>query len=382
MSELSWLLRAARRHPLVVDALFQALLIMVTATWIWPAQRDAALALLLTIGMCVPLVWRRRHPLAVFLGVAAVAFAQWRVHIQLAADLALLVAFYTVAAYRSTRETLLAAGVLELGVVLASVHWSPRWFDSFIFLSALVVVAGVLGVNTRIRRAYLASLEERAVRLEAERDQQAQLAAAAERARISREMHDVVAHSLTVMVALADGAAFHTRPDPDRAVDAVAKLSATGRTALAEMRRLLGILCTADDPRLRPQPGIGQLDELVGQVRAAGLPVTLVLEGDPSTVPSGAQLAVYRLVQEALTNTLKHAGRAASARVRLRFAAGTVDVDVSDTGTGTGNGASRDGHGIAGMRERAAIYGGEVSAGPDPDGGWRVRTLLHLDAVR
>jgi signal transduction histidine kinase len=235
-------------------------------------------------------------------------------------------------------------------------------------------------MNMRIRRAYLASLEERAARLEAERDQQARLAAAAERARISREMHDVVAHNLTVMVALADGAAYAARTSLDRAIGAMENVSAIGRTALVEMRRLLGVLRTAGEPQLRPQPGIGQLDELLDQVQAAGLSVTLVLDGDPSTVSTEAQLTVYRLVQEALTNVLKHAGPAASASVRLGFTSSTVSLDVSDTGTG--NGLSHpDGHGIAVMRERAAIYGGSLSAGPDPRGGWRVRAVLDVDGA-
>jgi signal transduction histidine kinase len=367
MSDLRGLRELARRHPWVVDALFPALVLAL-------GPHTSVLSGVISAALCLPLIVRRRYPVAVFGVLAAVAFVQWLADIRVSADVALLVGFYTVAAYRSWRWTAAATAVLEFGVLLASLRWAPGLLDSMIFLSAMVVAAGVLGVNMRTRRAYLASLEERAVRLEAERDQQARLAAAAERARISREMHDVVAHSLSVMIALADGAGYA----PDRAGEAMASVSATGRTALAEMRRLLGILRAPDESELHPQPGVGELDELVEKIRAAGLPVTLVLDGDPSPVPAGAQLTVYRLVQESLTNTLKHAGPGASAQVRLSFTPYAVCVDVSDTGLSAKAG---HGHGIAGMRERAAIYGGELSAGPDPAGGWRVRALLTLDSA-
>ena len=225
--------------------------------------------------------------------------------------------------------------MLELGAVLAVLRWSEDgWFRAFVGLSALTVAAGVLGTSVRHRRALLASLEDRAARLELERDQQGLLAAAAERARIAREMHDIVAHNLTVMIALADGAVFAAERAPEKATTAMETVSATGRQALAEMRRLLGVLREDEVERtlLRPSPGVPQIDQLVEQVRAAGLPVTLEVAGDGRALPAGAQLTVFRLVQEALTNTLKHAGASAAARVRLRYAGDGIDVEVTDTG--------------------------------------------------
>jgi signal transduction histidine kinase len=244
----------------------------------------------------------------------------------------------------------------------------------------------LLGLTVSTRRAYLAELEERARRLERERDQQAQLAAATERARLARELHDIVAHNLAVMIALADGAAFTATVAPERAADAMQQVSGTGRQALAEMRRLLGLLRDSQPPQapseLAPQPGLEDLDELVDQVRAAGVRVTLTRAGVAGAWGPGAGLAVYRIVQEALTNTLKHAGPQASAQVRLRYTAAGVDLEITDDGAGRPAqpaAATAGGHGLAGMTERAASYGGEVQAGPCRGTGWRVRARLRFD---
>ena len=258
-----------------------------------------------------------------FAVLALVAFGQWLANVKLATDLALLIALYTVAAHESRRARAARRGRARGSArVLAALRWQPDGgFRQFIALSALTVAAALLGTSVRHRRALLASLEDRATRLELERDQQGQLAAAAERARIAREMHDIVAHNLTVMIALADGAVFAADRAPEKATSAMETVSATGRQALSEMRRLLGVLREDDgDAALVPQPGVPQIDQLVEQVRAAGLQVTLEVAGDGRALPAGAQLTVFRLVQEALTNTLKHAGASAAARVRLRYA--------------------------------------------------------------
>ena len=334
--------------------------------------------LLFSAALALPLIWRRRYPMRVFLVLAAVAFAQWVVQVNVVADVALLIALYTVAANESRTKTILAAAVLELGAILAAV--SDGGFREFVGLSALSVAAGVLGTSVRHRRALLASLEDRAARLELERDQQGLIAAAAERARIAREMHDIVAHNLTVMIALADGAVFAAERTPEKATSAMETVSATGRQALAEMRRLLGVL--RDDEQtstLVPQPGVPQIDQLVEQVRAAGLPVTLEVAGDGRALPAGAQLTVFRLVQESLTNCLKHAGASAVARVRLRYAADGVDVEITDNGPGRSRPAESGGRGLDGMRERAAVYAGTVEAGPRAGGGWTVHARLSLD---
>jgi signal transduction histidine kinase len=329
------------------------------------------------VALSLPLVWRRRHPTLVFAVLAAVAFVQWAVQVDSHADVALLIALYTVAANESRAKALAAAAILELGAVLVAV--SDGGFREFVGLSALSAAAGVLGTSVRNRRALLASLEDRAARLELERDQQGLLAAAAERARIAREMHDIVAHNLTVMIALADGAVFAAERTPEKATSAMETVSSTGRQALAEMRRLLGVLRDEKSSTLVPQPGVPQIDQLVDQVRAAGLPVTLEVAGDGRALPAGAQLTVFRLVQEALTNCLKHAGASAVARVRLRYAADAVDVEVTDNGPGRAQPADSSGRGLDGMRERAAVYAGTVEAGPRASGGWRVHARLSLE---
>jgi signal transduction histidine kinase len=249
----------------------------------------------------------------------------------------------------------------------------------------------LLGVSVRHWRNSLSTLTERAEQLERERDQQARLAVAAERTRIAREMHDVVAHSLSVMVTLSEGAALKLAAEPERANRAMRQVSATGHQALGEMRRLLGVLRTEDAPEPRqPQPGLAQLDGLLDQVRATGLTAELAVTGTPVALPPGAELTVYRIVQEALTNTLKHAAGPTRVSVAIARRPDAVTVDVHDDGAcrsaGTpGHGLAGHGlagHGLAGMRERAAVYDGAVSAGPDPaGGGWRIHARLPLAAT-
>jgi signal transduction histidine kinase len=366
--------RSLSRHPLVADALLA--LAVLTVSMLGVTRHHLVASVAFTLALVTPLVWRRSAPLPVFLVIAAVAFAQWLAGFSLTADVALLIAIYTVAAHESRRRLALAAAILETGIVLATLRWAdgPDLLV-FVFLTGMATAAVVLGVNMQTRRAYLASVEERAAQLERERDQQGQLAAAAERARIAREMHDIVAHNLSVMVALADGAGFMAESDPQRTADAMERVSRTGRDALGEMRRLLGVLRDDGEAALAPQPGLADLDELLQQVRAAGLRVTLETSGSPIALGSGAELTVYRLVQEALTNTLKHAGPQAQATVRLRYEPDGIDVEVTDDGRGRAR-VSAGGQGLSGMRERAAVYGGSIDAGPAADGGWRIHTRL------
>jgi signal transduction histidine kinase len=369
-----------RRYPIAIDLALVGGILLLTVPDVVNDRRHRGAVIVFTIALVVPLLWRQRRPVPVFLLLASVAFAQWLFDVKVIADAALLIALYTVALHESRRRALLAAAVLELGALLVVLRWSEDgWFRPFVGLSALAMTAGVLGTSVRHRRALLASLEDRATRLELERDQQGLLAAAAERARIAREMHDIVAHNLTVMIALADGAVFAAERAPEKATTAMETVSATGRQALTEMRRLLGVLREDEvEAVLEPQPGVPQIDQLVEQVRAAGLPVTLEVAGDGRSLPAGAQLTVFRLVQEALTNTLKHAGASAVARVRLRYAGDGIDVEVTDTGRGARAGAP-GGQGLEGMRERAAVYAGTVEAGPRSGGGWRVHAHLWLE---
>jgi signal transduction histidine kinase len=350
-----------------------------------PHRHVTAIFLLLALS-ATPLVVRRLWPLPVFAVVLALnaGVGLWAHAVN---GPALLIALYTVAALRPRRDALVCAGVLELAVVIGLLLFagSSWWFDA-IFTSGMVAAALGLGLYSATRRAYLAELHDRAERLERERDQQGALAAAAERARIAREMHDIVAHNLTVMVTLSDAAVAASAASPERATEVMRTVSATGRRALADTRRLLGVLRQrpGQDPavNLQPVPDLAQLDQLIEQVRSAGLDTTLEILGAAPDVPAGVQLTVYRLVQEALTNTLKHGGAGAHATVRLQYLPGELRVDIDDDGAGAAAPAPASvGSGLVGMRERVHAYGGDVRAGPGQPGGWKVSARLQLDSA-
>ncbi|MFE6056749.1 sensor histidine kinase [Kitasatospora sp. NPDC056446] len=399
----------SRLPPVLWDSLLPALLLLHIVTTRTPRELPQALAL--TAALALPLLWRRRAPLTVFGAVAAAAFVQWLTGVQLPADAALLVALYTAAANSGRRGTLVAGAVVEAGVLLACLRWATEgaFLTPFVAVTAMVVAAAVLGVNVRTTRAYLAAVEGRAARLEREQEQQARLAVAEERTRIAREMHDIVTHNLSVMVALTDAAVYAQHRAPDKATTAMLQVSETGRQALTDMRRSLGILRTDEpDAERHPPPGIAQLEALAEQMCAAGLPTRVELRGGHAHIPATAQLTVYRLVQEALTNTLKHTPAGTRAKVRIGCTTESVTVDVTDSGpcpappgatprgvtppgatppgaapagasfTAASLTAAPAGHGIPGMRERSAAYGGTLRAGPLPGGGWRVRTRLLL----
>ncbi|RAY15353.1 sensor histidine kinase [Actinomadura craniellae] len=348
-----------------------------------PPNEWACLAL--TLMLCLPLALRRRWPRGVFAFVALVSFVQWLVGIQaLPANLAVLVAMYTMAAELSLRWAVAAWAVVELGALLEvlrevdSRDWDAHR-DMFLSWSFFVAAWWILGVYIRTRRAYYSSVEERAERAERERDTQVQIAMAAERARIARELHDVVAHNVSVMVVQADGASFAIETDVERARRALETIGDTGRHALAEMRRLLGVLREDDDAgSYAPQPGVEQLADLVEQIRSAGLPLEFEVAGVPLELSEGRQLTVFRVVQEALTNTLKHGGPRASAQVRLHYGDDALEVRVTDDGRGAAAPGDGAGHGLVGMRERVAVYGGSVRAGPRPGGGYEVVALIPV----
>jgi signal transduction histidine kinase len=333
-----------------------------------------------TAALSLPLLLRRRQAMLVFVGLALIAAVQWLIADPQLADAALLVALYGVALRGSLLEFVVAGVVLEAGAVMAAVKWAPSDpVKVWIGLSGLATAAGVFGITVRQRRALLASLHERASRLEFERDQEGRLAAAAERNRIAREMHDVVSHNLSVMVALADGASYAAEASPEQAAQATRQISATGRDALLEMRSLLGILRDDVVQRpLEPQPRLGELQKIVERVRAAGVPVRVDIDGDPTALPEGIQLAVFRVAQEALTNTLKHAARPTVVSLSLCCGPDRVELEAIDTGPPSDDPAS-DGRGVHGMRERALAYGGSLEAGPRAEGGWGVRMQLRLE---
>ncbi|BAJ26428.1 MULTISPECIES: histidine kinase [Kitasatospora] len=344
-------------------------------------------------ALLLPLLWRRRRPAAAFAAVTAVFLAQWSLGAALRADAALLLALYALALHGRLRDLAWACAVTALGIGLVAVRLSAAvsvW-DVLFFLAAAVTAAVALGIAVRVRRAQLAGLRERAARLEVERDQRSRLAAAGERARVAREMHDIVGHNLSVIITLADGGAYAARSAPERGQEALALIGDAGRQALGELRRMLGVLREhGDGPGLAPQPGVADLAELCGRIRAAGPEVVHRTEGDLAALDRGVQLVVYRIVQEALTNTLKHAGPRTRCRVSVSLAGPRLLVRIDDDGppaTGPAPvpapGSPPDtppdeGQGLTGMRERAALYGGTVSAGPAPGGGWSVRADLNV----
>ena len=338
---------------------------------------------LLMLALIPPLVLRRTFPRTVFAFVALVSFVQCLLGIfPVPGNIAVLMGLYTVTAGYSFRWGGAAALVAEVGAAMAGWRYPSGAEDrkSFFFVLT-VVVAGVwvLGLHMRTRRAYLRSVEERAARLERERDNEVKMAMAEERARIARELHDVVAHNVSVIVVQADGASYAIDTDVGRARQALETISSTGRLALAEMRRLLGVLRESDDvSTFAPQPGVAQLDDLVEQVRASGLPITFAVDGPPVTMSEGRQLTVYRIVQEALTNTLKHGGPRVAASVRLLYADDALEVRVDDDGRGAAAHDDGRGHGLAGMRERVAVYGGEVHAAPRHGGGFEVMARIPV----
>jgi signal transduction histidine kinase len=395
-----------RRYATFVDIALTGVLFVLCSGWTF-SDHVGHPDLLVVAALVFPLIFRRRAPEAVFAVIATVAFLQWLVSGPALADVSLLVAMYTVAVESDWLFVAIAAAVLEAGVIMATIRWTVTTNDlkTFVFLTGLAMASLLAGVVVRALRSQLDWLAERAARLEVERDQQASLAAAAERARIAREMHDVVSHNIQVMVTLADAATRAT--DPDRAADAMHEVSSTGRQALTDMRRMLGVLRedassgthTHDQSEstrrdaLAPQPGLGDLDALVERVRGTGLTVSIERAGRPFEVSGAAGLTVYRIVQEALTNALKHAEDPGSVEVCLDFEDPDISVRVHDDGrtwagtpvagiNGNGHGAvhangSGGGHGVAGMAERAAAFGGSLSAGPAPSGGWEVQTTLR-----
>lgn len=344
-------------------------------------NRSGVLNWVLAVAVISPLVLRRRAPLLVFWFCWTVAMVTWALDTVSFSEFAVLVALYNVAAHRGLRHSLGAAAAVELGVGLVAVRFAPAGSinDVFIILSGLVAAAFFLGTTVRAQSRYLASIEDRAQRLEQERAQQAQLAAAAERTRIAREMHDIVAHGLVVTVALSEAAAATTATDPEGARQKMLQAAATGRQSLAGMRRLLGVLRADDDGDRAPQPDLASLTDLVDQTRGTGLDVRLTETGSRTALSAQAQTTLYRILQESLTNVVKHAHGASAVDVVLHCGSDTAAFSVTDDGRPVpGTGADGDaGNGLTGIRERVAMFDGDLRAGPTASG-WVVSGELKL----
>jgi signal transduction histidine kinase len=345
------------------------------------------LAYVLAIGITVPFAWHRDRPMTA-LAVSTVALLVYAAGQFVAfPGYGAFALVYGIARHSDRRRALVAfmVSLVALGVSIgfqpAGVATVSTWTSTALALA----VAWLTGLNLRARRARWVALEERAQTLEREREDQARRAVAEERLRIARELHDVVAHSLSV-IAVQAGVAHHVLDrQPALARPALETVTVTARAALAEMRQLLGVLRQADEPQtgLAPAPGLADLGHLVSQLGEAGLPVDVQVLGDPQPLAPAVDLSAYRIVQESLTNVLRHGGP--SARVVIDYPGDAVVVEVRDDGrshsgpgSAVGVSASGSGHGLIGMRERVAIFGGELLAGPCPDGGYRVRARLPL----
>jgi signal transduction histidine kinase len=323
--------------------------------------------------------------LALIVTMSLVSFAATDVASMLTTLLILLVAVFRAASVLDDRSTALIGLLLLVAVpVVAAEHGSTNVGD-YIFPVAIFAITGFVARGLRHRALLARELALRNERLEVEREAQSASAVSDERRRIARELHDVVAHSVSVMVVQSGAARRVLDDEPDRAVTALAEVERSGRQALSELRRLLGLMRDGDEEAAvrEPQPTLAGLDDLVKRAREAGLPVELRHEGKPFPLPMGCDLAAYRVVQESLTNALQHAGDGARATVLLRWTDEHLELDITDTGQGlttaTPDGDGPLGQGLLGMRERVALCGGDLQAGPSVSGGFRVRATIPKD---
>jgi signal transduction histidine kinase len=399
-------------HPLTLDLivagayLVPAMIGGIVVSVLHPSVQEIVHLVLSGIAG-LALVARRHRPAVVF----AIATALLGASVFLGRDMDVvptLLALYALAVYRSIRSAWVSFGITSavtiMGVAAEALLAEAKVFTplqtaaipSGILVLSFSVVAVLIGSNVGNRRRYLDALIDRARQLARERDQQAEIAAAAERSRIAREMHDIVSHSLTVMITLADGSARVAegaagasgagRPEPGaQPAETMRLVAETGRGALADMRRLLGVLRDGDtDAASRePQPGVGDLGDLVATFRTAGLPVRITVSGSPPE-DVGQQLTVFRVVQEGLTNALRYAASATAVRVVIVFRPETVIVTVDDDAALHPAAGQGSGRGLIGLRERVSLYGGTLEAGPRRGGGWRVRAAFNAihDAAR
>jgi signal transduction histidine kinase len=379
-----------RARPRIGDALFAAL-VTVIALGAHALIRDAGdveisdptwWSPLLVLASTVPLAWRRRWPVAVLAAVSIPECVLQATEMIGAGFINVLIAAYSLGAYVKGRRLWVAGTISSaclIGFVAVGVAIDGVEVEALISTSVLYLGSIILGDNMRRRRERAEELVERAERAERERELLAAQQVRQERTRIAREMHDVVAHSLSVMIIQAGAARRQVRTNPDQATESLESIEATGREAMHEMRRILGVL--RDDGSGRgeadgraPQPSLGSLDDLVAA--SPDLPVTIHTDGDLATLPAAVELSAYRIVQEALTNVRRHAGPVRRVDVRVERSEHGLVVEVDDDGRGASVQACDPGFGLIGMRERVGVFGGRLDAGPRPGGGWRVRATF------
>jgi signal transduction histidine kinase len=386
-------LRAAfRGHPYRQDVL-QALLMFLLAFAPpsgkqWGQEPVSTFLLVTSAAQSLPLIWRRRAPFAVYGVVLVACTVQWAAAGDSGSSISLMICFYTLARYESTATVRLAAaaGVPSLLVFVFRVAETQHQVLVGLFFLATAGAASIaLGLVARERHAQLEALAERAVHAEFDREQRARIAVLAERARFSREMHDIVGHTLAVVIGLADGGVRQVEANPERGRQVFELIGETSRHALADLRRTLGALRErpleegvedAAAQALAPQAGVSDISELLERTRSAGPRVSYRTSGEPAALPQSVQLAIYRIVQESLTNSLKHAGPDTSVQVAVEVGDASLLVSVADTGSHSLRGAPAPGglpgQGLTGVRERAALAGGRAEAGPNELGGWTV----------
>jgi signal transduction histidine kinase len=379
-----WLRRLQRADRHVVDRWVAVVFVVIGEVEMllqWHGGGSLLLQILLIGAGYSMLAWRRTQPVLAGAGM----FACWIAANTLLVELhnlqfpliAVLAMCYGMGAYTTGRAAWLAPVVIVAGMTGVIVSFSQDVFTDYIFPTAFALIAWLAGRGLRTRSQLTEELHEAAVQAQEAHERDVVRAAAEERRRIAREMHDVVAHSVSVMVVQAGGARRILERDPRRAVEAAAHIEDVGRAALTEMRRLLGVLGAGDDDVRAPQPTLRELDHLVERSRAAGLPVTLVVQGAPQPLPPGKDLAAYRVVQEALTNAIKHAG-AAPTSVTVRWESSWLELAIVDRGGKAMNGSNGSGHGLVGMEERMRLYDGSLKAGPVAGGGFEVVARLPL----
>ena len=373
-----------RDHPFESDALLAIVLGLLLVLLPQAVGETGSQRLLLSLGLVVPLAWRRTRPVLSAGVIAGFGLLQLPSASLVPADAAVVFGLYALAAYAPNWASRGGLAQAFGGTLVEAFHAYPvpvRFAPLLAcFVAMLVLSAWALGTMRKLRLREAARLIERARLLELERDQEGRLAANAERARIAREMHDVVAHSLSVTISQADGGRYAARQDPQAAIAALETISVTGRQALADMRALLGVLRQDEGQQLAPQPDTDTIPDLVEQVRSGGLDVGLEIAGRARKLPPGPALAAYRIVQESLTNVLKHAGPTSRAWVRLNWLPEALDVWVLDDGRGAGSMpdgvGEAGGQGVRGMHERAALHGGTLTAQPRSGGGFAVHAVL------
>jgi signal transduction histidine kinase len=372
----------AARYRLVGEIVLAGAIALLAAGTIADLEltEHARLAVVLALLQTLPVAWIRRWPLAVLVITGGSLVAHYAVGLPSTTGLlGPALASYGAAVSGPRRASPVVAGVLCLGTLGAALADGDAGAGEVFAIITAFGAPWLVGARIRRTRERTAALEERAVRAEAEREIEAQRAVAHERARLARELHDIVSHAVSVIVVQAGAAGRLLDRAPDEVAPRLAAIEGAGREAMAELRRLLEVLRGDEDlaaGSLEPQPGCAALPALVERFRDSGLPVRLTVAGEPYPLPASLDLSVYRIAQESLTNALRHA-RATEAVVMLRYAPAAVEIAVSDDGVG-GATSPREGHGLIGIRERVAVFGGTVAAGPQPHGGFAVTASLPI----